>query len=163
MNFIIGKAILQFIKGGCDMAELANCLNCDAVYVKSIRNICQKCYEAEEKAFETVYRFLLPRKNREATMTDIVEATGVEEKLIIKFIREKRLRTSQFPMLAYGCERCGKNITSGNICTDCSQEIRGDLEKFEEEKERNAERKSEEEKRTDVYYTFNKSEFHADE
>lgn len=140
------------------MAELANCLNCDAVYVKKIRNICRKCYEEEESAFEIVYRFLQPRKNREATMIDIVEATGVKEKLIIKFIREKRLRISDFPMLAYGCEKCGKNITSGNICTDCSHELRGELEKFEEEKDRNIKRKLEEEKRTDVYYTFNKHE-----
>lgn len=138
------------------MAELANCFSCDAVYVKNIRNICQKCYEEEEKAFETVYRFLLPRKNREATMIDIVEATGVEEKLIIKFIREKRLRTSEFPMLAYGCEKCGKNITTGNICTDCSQELLGELKKYEEEKERSVHRKLAEDNRSDVYYTYDK-------
>lgn len=137
------------------MAELANCINCDAVYVKKLRNVCQKCYEEEEKAFEVVYRFLLPRKNREATMIDIVEATGVKEKLIIKFIREKRLLTSEFPMLAYGCERCGGNIVTGNICTDCSQELREELDKFEEDSERSTKRKLEEEQ-IDVYYTFNK-------
>lgn len=138
------------------MAELANCSNCDAVYVKNIRNICQKCYQEEEAAFETVYRFLLPRKNREATMIDIVEATGVEERLIIKFIKEKRLRTSQFPMLAYGCEKCGKNITTGNICTDCSQELLGELTKFEEEREKSLNRKLIDEKKMDVYYTYDK-------
>lgn len=138
------------------MAELANCSSCDAVYVKNIRNICQKCYENEEKSFEIVYRFLLQRKNREATIIDIVEATKVEEKLITKFIREKRLRTSQFPMLAYGCDQCGKDITTGNICTDCSQEFRGELEKYEQAKEREIERELAQEKVSHVYYSFDK-------
>jgi|SRR5699024_6240477 len=138
------------------MAELANCINCGVVFVKNIRNICRNCFEAEEKAFETVYQFLLPRKNRQATIIDIVDATGVEEKLIIKFMKEKRLRTSDFPMLAYGCDRCGKNITTGNLCTNCSTELRGELNKFEEEKERKRNRQQAEENYADVYYTFNK-------
>ena len=138
------------------MAELANCINCGAVFVKNIRDICRNCYEEEEKAFETVYQFLLPRKNRQATIIDIVDATGVKEKLIIKFMKEKRLRTSDFPMLAYGCDRCGKNITTGNLCTNCSTELRGELNKFEEEKERKRNRQQAEENYADVYYTFNK-------
>src|SRR5690625_6316215 len=75
------------------MHELANCANCNQVFVKTVRDICRDCYEAEEKAFEIVYRFLSKRKNREATLKEIVEATEVEESLIIKFIKEKRLRT----------------------------------------------------------------------
>lgn len=138
------------------MGELANCLNCDTVYVKTTRNICQKCYEEEEQAFETVYRFLLPRKNRAATMIDIVDATKVEEKLIIKFIRENRLRTSQFPGLAYGCEKCGKNITSGSICTACTQELLGELEKYEADKERQFQRKLIDENTENVYYAYDK-------
>lgn len=138
------------------MAELANCINCGAVFAKNIRNICRNCYETEEKAFETVYHFLLQRKNRQATIIDIVDATGVEEKLIIKFMREKRLRTSDFPMLAYGCDRCGKNITTGNLCTKCSTELRGELNKFEEEKERRRNRQLAEENHSNVYYTFNR-------
>lgn len=138
------------------MAELANCFKCGSVYVKNIRNICQKCYEEEEEAFTTVYQFLIQRKNREATMLDIVEATEVEEELIAKFIREKRLLTSQYPKLAYSCEKCGGNITSGNICIDCSEELLGELAKYEEEKERQSNRKLMSEEETNVYYTYDK-------
>lgn len=138
------------------MAELANCLSCDDVFVKNIRDICQKCYASEEKSFEIVYRFLMQRKNREATMADIVDATEVEEKLIIKFIKEKRLRISQFPMLAYGCEKCGKNITSGNICSNCTQTFRSELEQHEETIERQERRKQEEKDATSVYYSYDK-------
>lgn len=105
------------------MAELANCENCNRVFVKTVRPICPECFKAEEEAFEIVYNFLRQRKNREATLMEIVEATGVEEKLIIKFIKQQRLRASNFPNLTYPCEKCGAPIQSGRICEDCSQNI----------------------------------------
>lgn len=135
------------------MAELANCQNCNAVFAKNIRDICQKCYEEEEKCFEIVYRFLMKRKNREATIDDIVEGTEVKESLIIKFIREKRLRLSQFPQLAYPCERCGNDIQTGSICPSCQQSFQTDLEKHEKMLER---KKKETESKTNVYYSYNK-------
>ncbi|GGB55293.1 hypothetical protein F3157_12070 [Virgibacillus dakarensis] len=136
------------------MAELANCSRCGAVFVKSIRDICQNCYKEEEKAFETVYQFLRIRKNREATLLEIVKATGVEEELIIKFIKDKRLRTSQFPKLAYPCDKCGTAIISGKLCATCSRELLNDLEKQEEMERREVERKERLDKQESIYYTF---------
>src|SRR5690625_7876288 len=94
------------------MIELGNCAQCGEVFAKSLRDICPRCYREEEEAFEIVYRFLMKRKNREATMNEIVEATKVKEELIIKFIKQKRLRTSQFPQLAYPCEMRSEEHTS---------------------------------------------------
>lgn len=133
------------------MAELANCSRCNAVFVKGIRNLCQNCYGEEEKAFEIVYRFLRVQQNREATVMEIVEATGVEEMLIIKFVKEKRLRTSQFPKLAYPCDKCGTNIVTGKLCQECSNELKKDLEiheqleKYSEDQQKNKQQ---------IYYTF---------
>ena len=114
------------------MAELANCARCNAVYVKNLQDICRNCYQEEESAFQTVYSFLRVRKNREAKLTEIVEATGIEESLITKFIREKRLLPVNFPNLSYPCARCGGGITSGSICIDCTRELKEDLEGFAE-------------------------------
>lgn len=133
------------------MAELANCENCNRVFVKTMRTICPRCFEEEEKAFEIVYHFLRQRKNRQATLMEIVEATGVEEKLIIKFIKQQRLRTSQFPNLSYPCEKCGAPIQSGRICEECSKSIVREykqqeyLEKLKSEKEE-----------VNTYYTLDK-------
>lgn len=136
------------------MAELANCSRCNNVFVKNIRDICQNCYNEEEKSYETVYRFLRERKNREATMVEIVKATGVEETLIVKFIREKRLHPSQFPKLAYPCERCGSPIASGNLCENCTSEFHDDLNRHEKlEKLAQSEEKKE---KTMIYYNFKK-------
>ncbi|MBP1947984.1 TIGR03826 family flagellar region protein [Virgibacillus litoralis] len=132
------------------MAELANCSRCQAVFVKTIRDVCQSCYKEEERAFETVYRFLSIRKNREATMMEIVKATEVNQNLIIKFIKEKRLRTSQFPKLAYPCERCGVDIIHGRLCGDCSDDIKNGLEYYDKMESQAKEK----EERTNIYYTY---------
>lgn len=132
------------------MAELANCSRCQAVFVKTIRDVCQTCYKEEERAFETVYRFLSIRKNREATMMEIVKATEVEENFIIKFIKEKRLRTSQFPKLAYPCERCGVDIIHGRLCGDCSDDIKSGLEYYDKMEKQAREK----EEKANTYYTY---------
>src|SRR5690625_7763772 len=103
--------------------NLKNCESCGAVFVDPIRTICRDCYYKEEEAFQTVYRFLSKKKNREATLAEIVAATGVEEALIIKFMKQNRLRASQFPKLAYPCEKCGTDIVEGKLCIQCSAEI----------------------------------------
>ncbi|UJL45347.1 hypothetical protein KFZ58_13130 [Virgibacillus sp. NKC19-16] len=133
------------------MAELANCSRCNAVFVKNIRTVCQNCYKEEEKAFETVYRFLRKQKNRETTVMEIGEATGVEELLIIKFVREKRLRPSQFPKLAYPCEKCGSHIRTGNLCQNCSNELKKDLEIHEQLEKSKEDRQ---ENKQNIYYAF---------
>lgn len=138
------------------MAELANCSRCDNVFVKGIRDICQNCYKEEEETFQTVYRFLQIQKNRTATMTEIVEATGVPEELITKFVKEKRLLPSSFPNLAYPCERCGADITTGKLCNTCQIELKKELE-IHDEIESIAEKRSKEEKQvTNTYYAINK-------
>lgn len=137
------------------MTELGNCARCGAVFAKGIRDICQNCYREEEEAFKTVYRFLTKRKNREATLPEIVEATGVEEDLIIKFMKQNRLRASQFPKLAYPCEKCGNNIIEGRLCASCSNKIKTDMQLHEEMEEREAKRKERQEHEA-VYYTINK-------
>lgn len=123
------------------MLELSNCDNCGKVFAKGIKDICPECYKKEEEDFKTVYKFLMKRKNREATIPVIVEETGVKEDLIIKFMKQNRLRSSDFPMLAYKCEKCGASINKGLICENCSSEIKTQVQIIEETEEREMERK----------------------
>lgn len=135
------------------MANLSNCSRCGKVFAKTIRDVCPDCYREEEEAFKIVYRFLSQRKNREATLDEIVKATDVDEELIIKFIKENRLRSSQFPKLAYPCERCGVDIVEGRLCHNCSQDIINQVERHEEleARERARQERLEQEK---TYYSF---------
>lgn len=134
--------------------ELGNCSQCGEVFAKGLRDVCPKCYREEEEAFKIVYHFLMKRKNRQATLSEIVEATKVKEELIIKFIKQKRLRTSQFPKLAYPCEMCGNDIIEGRLCGDCSKGIKKEIE-FHDKIEKIMEERNKEEGRS-IYYSIHK-------
>lgn len=114
---------------GVRMGDLANCPNCGKLFVKGAITVCRDCYLEEEEKFKLVYDYLREKENRQATIIEVSEATGVEESLIIKFIKQRRLSTKNFPNLTYDCERCGKPIHEGKLCKDCAVEIREGLTK----------------------------------
>jgi flagellar operon protein (TIGR03826 family) len=117
--------------------NLENCPNCGTLFVKNkFRDVCENCYREEEKEFEKVYNFLRRRENRMATMAQVVDATGVKESLLIKFIKNGRLKLAQFPNLGYPCDRCGTLIREGRLCTNCSTDISKQLETLQKEEER---------------------------
>ncbi len=110
------------------MSELSNCPKCNNIFVKTqFRDVCESCWKEEEKVFESVYQFIRKRENRMATMSQVVEATEVEEELLLKFIKSGRLKLAQFPNLGYYCEKCGTLIRAGKLCEDCSDGLRKDL------------------------------------
>jgi flagellar operon protein (TIGR03826 family) len=123
------------------MGELANCPRCGRLFVKhSIRDVCEQCYKEEEALFEKVYQFLRKRENRTATMAQVVEATGVSESLITKWIKIGRLQLVHFPNLGYPCESCGTMIREGQLCTKCRTKLQRELKQFEEEKQQQRQR-----------------------
>lgn len=139
------------------MAELDNCQECGKLFVRALRPICQDCYNNEEEKFQIVYNFMKKRVNREATIPEIVEGTGVEEILIIKFVKEKRLRANQFPNLTYPCERCEEPIADGKLCDKCSKQLVQELE-FEDELESIDERNQQEEReRVRTYFAIDRA------
>ncbi len=107
--------------------NLANCSRCDALFVKGMREVCPKCYQEIEKEYDKCARFLRKRENRGATIYQLSEETGVSVKQITKFIREGRISVSSNPNLGYPCENCNTPITSGNICDNCSRELRREI------------------------------------
>jgi flagellar operon protein (TIGR03826 family) len=120
--------------------ELSNCPKCDALFVKNkFRDVCDACYKQEEKDFDKVYQFIRKRENRTATMSQVVEATGVQEELIIKFVKTGRLRTSMFPNLGVPCEKCGRLTRDGRLCGGCSGTLQSELTQFENEETRRRE------------------------
>lgn len=116
--------------------DLSNCPECGEIYIKSkFRDVCEKCWREEEAAYDTVYKYMRKRENRAATMLQVVEATGVSEALILKFIKNGKLQITQFPNLGYPCDKCGKIIRTGKLCESCASEILNDLKNHEREEE----------------------------
>lgn len=122
------------------MGELSNCPKCGELFVKSqFRDICHKCWNEEETAFDTVYQFLRKRENRAATIRQVDEATGIDEELIFKFVRTGRLKVTHFPNLGYPCDKCGKLIREGKLCETCAAELRKELDLHKADEERREE------------------------
>jgi hypothetical protein len=57
-------------------------------------------------------------ENKNANIAEVSEATGVEEKVILEFLRDGRLELRE-PSLDLTCERCDKPITSVRMCKEC--------------------------------------------
>ncbi|MCG3089589.1 TIGR03826 family flagellar region protein [Sporosarcina cyprini] len=114
------------------MAELRNCPACGEFFnYTGVRDVCAKCAMNEEKMYEEVYRFLRKRENRAATIERIVEATGVTESLLHKWVRKGRLQPALFPNLGYPCDNCGKLTTKGKLCDTCTADLKKELRTFD--------------------------------
>lgn len=104
---------------------IANCKRCGRIFNQVRRNICPACIAEEDKAFETVRAYL--RKNRDATMLQVTEDTGVPSEFIIDMIRDGRLILRDNPNLNYPCERCGNPTQAGRYCASCTKELSASL------------------------------------
>jgi flagellar operon protein (TIGR03826 family) len=109
------------------LGNLANCTRCDALFVKTVRDICPKCYQIVEQEYEMVARFLRKRENRGATVQQVSEATGVSVRQITRFIKEGRISIVDNPNMGYPCENCGVLIRSGHLCDACTKELRREI------------------------------------
>lgn len=119
------------------MSQLTNCPVCGALYVENVfRKVCESCYKKEERLFQAVHEFIRKRENRTATMIQVVKATGVDESLIHKFIKQGRLQIAHFPNLGYPCNRCGNLIREGKMCAECRNELQKELSSIQEMEQR---------------------------
>ncbi|RFU68304.1 hypothetical protein D0469_12380 [Peribacillus saganii] len=136
------------------MNDLSNCPNCDTLFVRTkFRDVCEVCYKEEEREFEKVYQYIRRRENRTASMIQVVDNTGVQESLIVKFIKTGKLRTTQFPNLGVKCEKCGAPAKVGPLCSSCQDSLRSQLTQFESDE---ALRKELDERgKKGAYYTHN--------
>ena len=114
------------------MAELSNCKSCGKLFVQATSPICPSCRQEIEKKFETVWKYIRKKENREATVYQIHEATGIEEKLIFQWIQEGRLQVKDFKNLYIPCELCGTPIQSGKVCASCSTKLSKDIKTLQE-------------------------------
>ncbi|UZJ79685.1 TIGR03826 family flagellar region protein [Fictibacillus sp. KU28468] len=118
------------------MGELKNCPSCGNLYVQHLRSVCDSCYTEEELMFEKVFKYMRKRENRQATLLDVHQQTGVDEEKITKFIRQGRIRVVGFPNFYYPCETCEGPTQEGRLCSSCKKKIMGDLKtnEFEAQK-----------------------------
>ena len=96
--------------------DIRNCKRCNRIFQYNGIKYCPKCVLELDEMFIKVRDYLYENKN--ANIAEVSEATGVEEKVILEFLRDGRLELRE-PSPDLTCERCDKPITSGRMCKDC--------------------------------------------
>ncbi|MGB9682847.1 MAG: hypothetical protein ACP5RW_09510 [bacterium] len=98
---------------------LANCKECGRLFVKVSSDICPDCQREIEEDFEKVRRYLKDHPNPK--ITEIIEATGISDSRLNRFIRAGRLSIKPV------CESCGKPIESGRLCPECRMKLLSEI------------------------------------
>lgn len=98
------------------MAELRNCTQCGRVYAYRGNKLCSKCMEKVEDDYSLVRKYI--RAHPGAGIFQVKEATGVDEKYILEFMREGRIVAEELGAVL-NCERCGTAISEGRYCERC--------------------------------------------
>ncbi|MGP3779851.1 flagellar protein [Halanaerobium saccharolyticum] len=122
--------------------DLINCRECGKLFSSSGQKVCPDCRQSEEEKFQLVKEYLWENPN--STVKKVSAETGVEEELIIKFMREERL-ASEGLVVDYSlkCKRCGTEIKSGLFCKSCRTKM---ISGFNQSDDPAEERKSKSEK-----------------
>lgn len=106
--------------------ELRNCPECGSVFTFVRTNLCPACQKKDEEDFRKVRSFIM--RNANASILKISEETEVDEKKIMRYIREGRIRIApDNEGIVVQCEVCGKRIPNGRLCEACSEKLSSGL------------------------------------
>lgn len=97
--------------------DFRQCKLCSKIYTYTGNTFCPNCVREVDKHFRTVKDFLY--KNPNLTITEVVDQTGIDERIVLYFLREGRLEMSTAGDFLK-CETCGASITTGRICSKCA-------------------------------------------
>ena len=120
--------------------SLANCSRCSRVFslFPGSRDICPSCVKEEDDNYLKIFHYLSTRPS--ATAPEIAQATEVDIKEILRYVRENRLRLVKTDT-ELACESCGMPISQGKICEKCrqklSQEMRQEIDKMKQTAHKN--------------------------
>ena len=130
---------------------LKNCLQCGKVFSSDVSELCPECKKKEEDDYDLVYKYL--EENPRSTADKVSEETGVDKDLILKFLRQGRLKTVEIsPESLPKCISCGQPIESSKLCPKCAKAFEEKVK--EEEKKRDTVREEEVEKLREVVRTL---------
>jgi flagellar protein len=101
--------------------DLKNCIECGRSFAsKDGEKLCKRCLEKKvEDDFKKVRDYLYDHPG--ADIKEVSEVTGVEEKIILKLLRQDRIEVIDEENSILKCKRCGKPIKSGRMCDDCKK------------------------------------------
>ncbi|MGI6707480.1 MAG: MerR family transcriptional regulator [Clostridia bacterium] len=106
--------------------DLRNCKLCDDLFVYQGNPICPKCVSKMDGYFESVRQYI--EEHPEANIGEIAEETGVDEKIIFRFLHEGRLQLRS-KNSGLTCAVCNTPIQKGRYCEKCGSEFVKEMRK----------------------------------
>ncbi|RCK81637.1 MAG: flagellar protein [Candidatus Ozemobacter sibiricus] len=110
--------------------KLISCRVCGVIMVKFSKDVCQKCYTAEEEIFARVRDYL--RANPGVTVEEVAKAVQTEPSKIEFFISSGRMERVGL-QIAHTCQTCNKVIKVGLICPECSKALKEKVSTLQQE------------------------------
>lgn len=112
--------------------KLKNCPYCQKLYRDMGQGYCAACAEKiremEKKALEYV------EQHPNVSTSEIVEATGVPEKIIISMIQNGQFLDSG-SSVSYPCSMCGRPISIGFYCMSCKEKMLESFQRFRDQRD----------------------------
>lgn len=119
--------------------EVQNCPNCGNIFRKTTWSVCQDCKNEIENELKKCIEYI--RRNRQTTMDQLIQYTGVNEQNIMKYIREGKINISDVPHLSYPCDLCQGPIRKANLCYNCRMKINTDIDKMKNQEEKDRQKR----------------------
>ena len=108
---------------------LKNCIRCGQLMM-DLGRVCAACRQKEEDEYKLVVDYL--HENPGCTISQISEATGVRETIIMGLIRKGRLVADSIEV---HCGMCGRAIsaTKNLLCQECQSKMDRDVSRVRKE------------------------------
>lgn len=103
--------------------EIKNCKRCGRIFQYTGVGICNGCISQDDEDFRKVKDYLIDHPG--AALLEVSERTGVEMKVITRFLREGRLESEEFELEEGGleCDSCHRPIKAGRFCSQCADAL----------------------------------------
>jgi len=100
--------------------QLMKCKWCGRPFQSMGLPFCPKCMAELDEQYKPVRDYLYDNPN--ASIEQVVEDTGVSERVVLYYLKDGRLRMVNASGLLR-CEQCGASIDSGRFCEKCQGKL----------------------------------------
>lgn len=100
--------------------QLIKCKWCGRSFQSYGYNFCPKCVQELDEQYKPVRDYLYDNPN--ATIDEVMEATGIAQRVILYYLRDGRLQMANSSGLLR-CEQCGAAINTGRLCETCTGKV----------------------------------------
>jgi len=100
--------------------DMMRCRWCGKRFQSYGTMVCPTCLQELDEKYNPVRDYLYDNPN--ASIEEVVEETGVSERIILYYLKEGRLTMANASGVLR-CEQCGAAISTGRMCERCQNKL----------------------------------------